>query len=943
MTRLSIHLLGQLLVLLDGEPVTSFESDKVRALLAYLAVESDRPHRREALVGLLWPDRSEQAALNNLRGALSNLRSAIHDHVATPPFLLATRQAIQFNPESDHWLDVSALAPLAASREAACPVQALEEAVSLYRGPFLEGFTVRDSEIFEEWALLKREQIGRQIARACQQLVAHYEQAGAYDQALGHAWRWTELEPLDEAAHRHLMRLLGANRQRAAALAHYETLCCMLDEELGVEPSEETAELHRALLDGELGRPPPPVLPERDAAPRPIELPAQPTPFIGRRRELDQIAGLLSDPACRLLTLTGPGGVGKTRLAVQAACEAASGFPDGVFFVPLMPLTSAEFLVSAIAAALKLAFYGPLDPKVQLLNHLREMQALLVLDGFEHLLAGVGVLAGILEQAPHVMLLVTSRERLNLHGEWVDEVEGMNFPAEGVTARLEQYEAVQLFLQGARRVRPDFALSEAREPFVARICQLLLGMPLGIELAASWLRTLSTQQIVTELESGLEFLTSSLRDVPERHRSLWAAFDHSWKLLSEDEQAAFRRLSVFRGGFERSAAEHVAGASLSILSALVDKSLVHRSGSGRYEIHELLRQYAHNKLVDAGEAEAINRKHLDWFLKLAEQTHVELWGAADPARVQRLEAECDNLRVALEWSTTSGEAEEGLRLAVVLTWFWYVRADLSEGRHWLRRALEAGKDASPELRAVALSYSGNLAIAQRDLERGMALIEACLPACHDTGNFYEMGWALLHAGFAALQQGDFEQAAERYAESTGMFTRVGYDPGVATMLVYRGVLACHQGDYERARTFIQEGLPLLREVGDRVAVARGLLGLGLSAFHQDTLERAEGFFKEGLSLAREIGARLDMPPLLEGLAAVACRKNHHRQGCMLLGFSDQLRGAIGTPISIAERADYEAVMSAVHSNLGDKGFAEAWAEGQKMTMDQALRCALETV
>lgn len=943
MTRLSIHLLGQLLVLLDGEPVTSFESDKVRALLAYLAVESDRPHRREALVGLLWPDRSEQAALNNLRGALSNLRSAIHDHAAAPPFLLVTRQTIQFNPESDHWLDVSVLAPLTSGREAARSVQALEEAVSLYRGPFLEGFTVRDSEAFEEWALLKREQIGRQIARACQQLVAHYEQAGAYEQALSHAWRWTELEPLDEAAHRQLMRLLGANRQRAAALAHYETLCRTLDDELGVEPSEETQELYHALLKGELARPLPPVPPEREVPVPPIELPAQPTPFIGRRRELEQIAGLLSNPACRLLTLTGPGGVGKTRLAVQAARGAASDFPDGVFFVPLMPLTSAEFLVSAIAAALKLAFYGPLDPKVQLLNHLREMQALLVLDGFEHLLAGVSVLAGILEQAPDVMLLVTSRERLNLHGEWVYEVEGMDFPAEGATAGLEQYEAVQLFLQSARRVRPDFALSEARKPPVARICQLMLGMPLGIELAATWLRALSTEQIVSELESGLEFLTSSLRDVPERHRSLWAAFDHSWKLLTEDEQAACRRLSVFRGGFERSAAEYVAGASLPILSALVDKSLVRRSSAGRYEVHELLRQYAHSKLVDAGEAEAINRKHLDWFLKLAEQTRIRLWGAADPARVQRLEAELDNLRVALEWSTTAGEGEKGLQLAEALMWFWYVRADLFEGRYWLRRALEAGKDASLELRAVALSYSGNLAIAQRDHEQGMALNEEGLRACREVGNFYEAGWVLLNTGFAALQQGDFEQAAKRYAESADMFTRVGYEPGVATLRIYRGILACHQGDYERARTFIEEGLPAIRRAGDRVAVARGLFGLGVAAFHQGALEQAEGFFKEGLSLAREIGARLDMPPLLGGLAAVACSKNQHRQGCMLLGFSDRLRSTIGTPITVAERADYEACLSALRANLEDEVFAEAWAEGQNMTMEQALRCALDAV
>jgi predicted ATPase/DNA-binding SARP family transcriptional activator len=942
MARLSIHLLGQLQISMDGEVVTGFESDKVRALLVYLAVEAGRLHRREALAELLWPERPEGSALNNLRGALSNLRKAIQDRDASPPFILATRQTIQFNPESDHWLDVSGLAVL--GEGAPLSAQALEEAVSLYRGPFLEGFTVRDSAAFEEWASLKREQIGRQIAWACQQLVEQYEQAGATERALGHAWRWAELEPLDELAHRQLMRLLAASGQRPAALAQYETVGRILADELDVQPSEETQALYQALLDGELAGPAPPAPQSQRPASPPVELPVQATPFIGRQRELAQIASLLEDPACRLLTLTGPGGVGKTRLALQAARDAAAAaapaYADGVFFIPLAPLTSAEFLASTIAAALKFAFYGPDDPHVQLLNHLRKREALLVLDGFEHLLEGVGLVVDLLEHAPRLRLVVTSRERLNLQGEWTVEVGGMAFPGDGADQEIEGYDAVQLFLGCARRVRPDFTLTEVEMPLVVRICQLMLGMPLGIELSATWLRTLSTEQIAGEIESGLEFLSSSLRDVPERHRSLWAAFDHSWKLLAEEEQSVFRKLSVFRGGFDREAAGQIAGASLPVLSALVDKSLVRRSDSGRYEIHELLRQYAMSQLREAGEDEPTHRRHRGWFLGLAERLAPDLWGAAETELLDRMRLERDNYRLALQRSMTWGDAEEALRLAVALVWYWYLRADFSEGRRWLERALEVGKDASPELRALALARAANFAVTQRDSRRGVAVAEEALLLCYETGNLREAGWALYHLGFAAMQQGDFERAAGWYAESADLFRQIGYEEGVTSLLVYQGIVACYQRNYERAAALLNEGLPGLRDLGDVMAVARGLHGLGLTALRQGDFERATIHFEEGLLAAEGIGARLELAQFLEGMAAVLCLQGDYLRSCTLLGASEQLRHTISTPLSTAEQADYERCLSTVRANLGGEAFADLWAKGQAMTLEEAIAYAL---
>ena len=306
-------------------------------------------------------------------------------------------------------------------------------------------------------------------------------------------------------------------------------------------------------------------------------LPRPPTPLIGREPELATLNRLLCDPQCRLLTLAGPGGIGKTRLALELASTQRAQFPDGVFFVPLVSLSLPEFIAPAIRSALGLSSSSPLDPKEQLLNHLRQKSLLLVLDNLEHLLEGVGLLAELLEQAPGVKLLVTSRERLNMQGEWLFDLQGLPVPPLDQVDRAEEYSAVALFVQSARRAQVGFELSAEERPWVARICQLVEGMPLAIELAAAWVRLLSCREIAQEIERNLDFLSTSARDLPERHRSMRAVFDHSWQMLSAEEQRVLRALSVFRGGFLREAAEQVTGASLSLLSALVTRSLVHRT------------------------------------------------------------------------------------------------------------------------------------------------------------------------------------------------------------------------------------------------------------------------------------------------------------------------------------------------------------------------------
>jgi DNA-binding SARP family transcriptional activator len=554
MAQLALTLLGPLQATLDGVPVAGFESQKVRALLAYLALEAKRPHAREVLAGLLWPNQTDQDARNNLRQALANLRQALGDQRATPSYLLITRDTVQFNRASTHQIDVVVFMELLATCDQhphrhpetcrSC-AQRLQQAVKRYHGDFLSAFFLADSAAFEEWALLKREWLHQRALAASAQLASYYERRGEYAHAQQQAQRQLELDPWREESHRQLMRVLAAGGERSAALVQYATCRRILAAELGVAPEVATTALYDSIQRGSEVAPPHAVqLANILAAHTP------PTPLLGRATELAQLAEHLEDRNCRLLTLVGMGGIGKTRLALQAASDLDASFPDGVCFVPLVALTSAELLVPAIASALGLALHGLADPKTQLLAYLRAKDVLLVLDNFEQLLDGADVLSDIVQDAPGIVLLATSREPLNLRMEWLLDTPGLSVPERADAIGVEQSSAVQLFVQTARRMRANFALSPEIVPSVAHICQLVAGMPLAIELAASWVRSRSCSEIARGLEQSLEQLATTMQDVPTRHRSMRVVFDQSWRLLSAAEQCVLRRLAVFRGGMQ---------------------------------------------------------------------------------------------------------------------------------------------------------------------------------------------------------------------------------------------------------------------------------------------------------------------------------------------------------------------------------------------------------
>ncbi|HEX5506272.1 MAG TPA: BTAD domain-containing putative transcriptional regulator, partial [Thermomicrobiales bacterium] len=924
MPRLALALLGPFEATLAGTPVAGFGYDKVEALLAYLAVEADRPHRREALAGLLWPEQEERAARHSLSQALSTLRRALGDRPAgaggegVAPLLLA-RDTVQFTLAGDDWLDVAAFIallddcarhPHRGPETCARCARRLERAVALYRGDFLAEFSLPDSAPFEEWALARREWLRGRALWALARLAAYHEARGAHDQAGEYARRQLALDPWREEAHRQLMRALALGGLRAAALAHYERCRRLLADELGCEPEAATTALCREIRGGGLA-PSPAAIPR--AAARPA-LPSQPGPLIGRERELSELAALLADPACRLVTLVGPGGIGKTRLGIAAAAGQADAFADGVSFVALAPLRAADQLVPALADALGLTLHVQHDPREDLLAALGGREALLVLDNFEHLLDGAPLVAAILARAPDVTILVTSRERLNLGAEWVFAVEGLAVPGEGEAGPPDDYDAVRLFVERARKARAHFALGAAERPAVARICRLVGGMPLALELAAAWAAALPCAEIAREIEAGLDVLATPRRDVPERHRTMRAVFDHSWNLLTARQREAFAALAVFRGGCERAAAEAVAGASLFTLAALVGKSFLRLSAAGRYEVHELLRQYGATQLgASAAGWRLAHDRHCDYYLEFLAAREERLRGHDQRAALAEIERDYANVWAAWQWAVEHGGADLIARAADGL---WLFHA--TRGSAWLGEAAFGGAVAALERTAAAagapdpmreialakaLTGQGSYHYRVGAYDRARELLGRSVALCRRLGLSRELGFALHHLaatlhplgayveearclrvgiahslaaddrwtaaysrndlGMAIHLLGDDAEARRLATESLTDFEEFGDRRGAAFALTTLGAVAAAGGDLAEAARLHGDSLALRRAIGDQWGIADSLTRLGVVARAAGSMEEARGHLLAALRAAHDTR----VPPM--ALAALA--------------------------------------------------------------------------
>ncbi len=992
---LQIHLFGALRVLMDGAPHTARTLPRTWPLLAYLLLHRQQQVKRQRLAFTFWPDEDEEMAKANLRRHLYDLRRALPPSPPDAPWLLIERDAVQWNLQAPFWLDVAEFERLAGDPTG------LEVAAQIQTDDLLP-------EVYEDWVFFERERLCNLLFDCLERAIAQREAAQDYDRAIELAEQILRRDPLREETSRLLMALHFRNGSRQEALYEYRRLEQALRVELDVPPMPETTAVYAAIVRGDL--PVPTTRPLRhEPPPPPSNLPAQTTSFVGRDEELAVLRDLLCGASAwatrgademvdrpaerrRLLTITGAGGSGKTRLSLELAAsilrEAPGCIPDGAWFVPFSLIGDAGLAAPAIGAALGVRESGRASLWSDIKRHLRDKRLLLLLDNFEHIMPAAGLVAELLTTAPGLSILVTSRAPLRLYGEQEYPLAPLAVQSDGRSA------AMALFVDRARAANPAFALTPDNAGAVAEICARLDGLPLAIELAAARARLFAPAAMLGRLESGLPFLAAQTRERPARQTTLRAAIDWSYHLLSAAERRRFVQLGVFVGGFTAAEAAEMIGVAdademLEELSALAAQSMLRispasaRGAEPRFWMMTLLREYARERLAAQGELEEMQRRHAAYFATLAQHGAEGLRGNDQLVWFRRLDAQQDNLRAALTWSCgrPAPDAHLGLALAAALRWFWNLNDQRSEGVAWLKRALAAAPEAENRPLAQACTALAMLLSVIGRIEDAVLLLQRSLDLLASETDGCERGEALLFLARAEFRQKRYDAAQQLSGQAADIFGRLGDRFGEALALRTTGdvlrLTGCYEdaeryygqalaaarplgagwalgttlnslgelmrliGRHERAAEIYAEEIGLWRAGGSRSELATALHNQGHAMLRLGQPERAQRCLREGLALHQTTDYRRGVCLCLAGLAGVAAQCGSAQRAAQLLAAVSVHLTPMGAHLmGPADQAEYDWHLQTVRAALESEAFNRAWETGRSLTFEQALDLGL---
>ncbi len=930
-----VRLLGGFDVSVDGRrvPDSAWRQRRAAGIIKILALEPSHRMHREQLMDLLWPDLDYDAQLNNLRQALHHARRSL-ESAGMPPNIVLQRHGdiVVLAPVTYLWVDVHAFEHAVTRAWQALTPATAEDALALYGGDLLP------DDRYEAWAEQLRTTLQASYLALLARLAFLHEEAGEQETAIDAWQRMVAADPTNEAAHVALMRLYAGFGQRSRALAQFDQLVTLLNREQDASPEAATLQLAQAIREGQY---PGTINVLQHSPQRPAVMSGLPNPIsqlIGREQEQAEVRQLLGTE--RLVTLTGPGGIGKTRLAIAVAGGVGDVFPDGIIFVDLAPVRDPERVIPTIANAIGVREEGHRPLATSLATALRDKRLLLVLDNVEQVVEAGRDIARLLEQAPTVTALVTSRTLLRLRGERIYSVPPL------AIAETES-PAVELFVSRASHIRPDFTLSTESSPVVTAICRRLDGLPLAIELAAARIRVLTPQAILDRLERPLVLLGAGASDLVEHQRTMRATIQWSYDLLDPDEQRLFTHLSVFVGGWTLEAVEAIASDAMvavdvtDALDSLVTKSLVtsqsQPDGEIRFGMLETIREFGRERLASSGDEPLVRDRHARWVVHLVDQAAPHIEGPDQVAWLARLERESDNIRAGLDWLIERHSAESALKIVHTLRLHWFTRGRIREGMERTIAVTDLPESANyPALQADALTAASFLARELGEYQRAYDVTRASLAISHRIHDRQRAANGLVNLGFIALQRGQIDDARSLLQRSLSTNEELNNHQGIADSLGALALTDVQHGDLDAAGQRLEKCISIWNEIDDLQGVAWANAHLGRVRLDQSDHVGAWTALTTSLKLAASLDFRGDIYLVLDGLAHIALLHDQDELACHLAGAAASVREQSGITLSPVDQERVDKLFTELRDWLGTDAFREAWAHRHDWTLGEIM-------